>query len=110
MKSSTAKKVLEIASRQGALRPRDLDAHGIPRKYLNLLYHAGLLNRIGRGMYTSPQANVSPHVGLMQAAKWVPFSAAMLAFRISLLNSLLSARSGFLPGVVCWTQGLPYFV
>jgi predicted transcriptional regulator of viral defense system len=78
MKSATAKKVLEIASKQGVLRPRDLDSHGIPRKYLNLLHHAGLLNRIGRGMYMSPQANVSPHVGLMQAAKWVPHGVICL--------------------------------
>lgn len=78
MKSATATKVLEIASRQGILRPRDLDSHGIQRKYLNLLHHAGLLDRVGRGMYTSPQVNVSPHVGLMQATKWVPHGVICL--------------------------------
>jgi predicted transcriptional regulator of viral defense system len=78
MHSETAKRVLEIAAHSGVLRPRDLDAHGIPRKHLNLLYHAGLLNRVGRGLYASPEADLSVHAGIVQAAKQVPHGIVCL--------------------------------
>ena len=43
MKSATVEKILRIAKEAGVLRPRDLDIHGIPRKYLSVLCHQGLL-------------------------------------------------------------------
>ena len=46
MESKLAKKTLELAAKIAAIRPRDLDAYGIPRKYLNLLYHKGMLQKI----------------------------------------------------------------
>ena len=70
--------MLEIAADSGVLRPRELDAYGIPRKYLNLLYHRGLLNRVGRGLYASPKAELSANAGLAQAAKWVPHGIVCL--------------------------------
>lgn len=43
MKSATVKRVLKIADEAGVLRPRDLDNHGIPRRYLSMLCRQGLL-------------------------------------------------------------------
>ena len=47
----------ELAEQSAVLRPRDLDEHGISRKYLGQLCQAGLLRRIGRGLYVLPEPN-----------------------------------------------------
>ncbi len=54
------------------LRPRDLQAHSIPREYLRRLSDKGLLEKVGRGLYTLPGANVSEMHSLAEAAKRVP--------------------------------------
>ena len=72
MASETERRVLALAASTGAIRPRDLDQYGIARKYLNLLFHKGFLDRIDRGLYASRDADVSANVGLAQAAKRVP--------------------------------------
>lgn len=71
MKPATANKVLEIARGAGVLRPRDLDAHGIPRKYLNLLFHQGLLHRVGRGLYVLVNAEPTENRTLAEVCKRV---------------------------------------
>lgn len=60
------------------VRPRDLDAHGIPRIYLTRLVRRGLLERVGRGLYTLPDAEVSEHHSLAGAAKQVPHGVVCL--------------------------------
>ena len=72
MASETERRVLDIARSAGAVRPRDLDRYGIARKYLNLLFHKGLLDRVDRGLYACRNADVSANAGLAQAAKRVP--------------------------------------
>jgi len=52
--SSQAEKALALAKKQGILRPRDLEHHGIAKRYAHLLFRAGLLRRVGRGLYTHP--------------------------------------------------------
>lgn len=69
---TTASKVLYLVSQAGVLRPRDLDAHGIPRIYLSRLLAAGKLRRIGRGLYVLPNSDVSEHHSLAEASKRVP--------------------------------------
>ena len=44
---SRKERVIELTRRAGVLRPRDLDAEGIPREYLLRLLGEGLLDRIG---------------------------------------------------------------
>ena len=46
-------RVLQLARKAGVLRPRDLDAEGIPRVYLQRLLSEGLLVRPGRGIYVA---------------------------------------------------------
>jgi len=65
-------KILDLARNAGVLRPRDLDAHGIPRTYLSRLLSAGKLQRIGRGLYRLPGNNVSEHRSLVEACRRVP--------------------------------------
>lgn len=65
-------RILEIVERAGVLRPRDLNAHGIPRETLRRLHARGRLHRIGRGLYVLPEADVTEHHTLAQACKRVP--------------------------------------
>ncbi|MGA8764404.1 MAG: type IV toxin-antitoxin system AbiEi family antitoxin domain-containing protein [Candidatus Sulfotelmatobacter sp.] len=41
------------------VRPRDIEAIGLPREYLVRLHRQGKLNRFGRGIYTLPDAKVT---------------------------------------------------
>jgi predicted transcriptional regulator of viral defense system len=70
--------ILEIVAEAGVLRPRDLDAHGIPRIYLSRLCERGLLDRVGRGLYVVPDADVSEHHTLAEAGKRVPHGVVCL--------------------------------
>lgn len=72
MGRTLTERVLEIVRQAGVLRPRDLDTHGIPRTYLSKMYARGLLQRIGRGLYTLPNADVTEHRTLAEASKRVP--------------------------------------
>lgn len=72
MRSAVAEKVVNIARKTGVLRPRDLEAHGIARKYLTLLCKEGVLKRVGRGLYICADAEISVDIGLAQVAKQVP--------------------------------------
>ena len=65
-------KVLDLVRNAGVLRPRDLDAYGIPRTYLSRLLAAGKLHRVSRGLYVLPGINVSEHRSLAEACKRVP--------------------------------------
>jgi predicted transcriptional regulator of viral defense system len=71
-------RILEIVEQAGVLRPRDLDAHGIPRIYLSRLRERGLLERVGRGLYVLPNADVSEHHTLAEACKRVPHGVVCL--------------------------------
>ena len=72
MAQTQAGRVLQLARKLGVLRPRDLAQHGIAREYLTRLTHAGLLERIGRGLYVLPDAELTEHHSLAEAAKRVP--------------------------------------
>jgi predicted transcriptional regulator of viral defense system len=61
-----------MARKRGLLRPRDLDAHEIPREYLTRLVQRGQLERVARGLYRLPDGEFSEHHTLAQVAKRVP--------------------------------------
>ena len=71
-------RILEIVEQAGVLRPRDLDAYDIPRIYLSRLCERGLLQRVGRGLYILPNADVSEHHTLAEACKRVPHGVVCL--------------------------------
>jgi predicted transcriptional regulator of viral defense system len=70
--STQAQQVLALARDRGVLRPRDLQPLGIPRSVLGRLVEDGLLERVGRGLYRSPQAELGPHHTLVEVAAQVP--------------------------------------
>jgi predicted transcriptional regulator of viral defense system len=63
---------LELLREQGMLRPRDLARHEIPPDYLDRLYRLGLAERLARGLYAWPDAEVSEHHNLAEAVRLVP--------------------------------------
>ena len=63
---------LELLREQGTLRPRDLARHDIPPDYLDRLYRSGRVDRVARGLYAWPDAEVSEHHGLAEAARLIP--------------------------------------
>jgi len=65
-------RVLGLVQKAGVLRPRDLQAYGIPREVLGRLCARGLLYRAGRGLYMRPDADVTESHSLAEAAKAVP--------------------------------------
>lgn len=67
-----SQRVLDLAGRKGLLRTSDLDAIEAPRVVLTRLTAAGLLERVGRGLYRLPQAQVSEHESLVTIASKVP--------------------------------------
>jgi predicted transcriptional regulator of viral defense system len=76
--TSPKQRVLELARRVGVLRPRDLDAEGIPREYLRRLVGEGLLDRPGRGIYVAADLELTPDHSLAEACKRVPHGVACL--------------------------------
>jgi predicted transcriptional regulator of viral defense system len=72
---NTAKPIertMQHVHRKGIVRPRDLEALGIPREYLLRLDRQGKLSRTGRGIYTLPDAAVTERHCYAVVAKRVP--------------------------------------
>lgn len=78
MESGLEKLTLKLVAKLGVIRPRDLDAHGIPRKYLNLLYHKSLVRKSGRGLYVAMDAKPTEHRSLVEVCKRVPHGVVCL--------------------------------
>lgn len=71
-------RTLDLMRGRGALRPRDLDPHGIPRHYLHLLHADGAVERVGRGLYVPAGADLSEHHTLAEASARVPHGVVCL--------------------------------
>ncbi|MDR2259909.1 MAG: type IV toxin-antitoxin system AbiEi family antitoxin domain-containing protein [Azoarcus sp.] len=67
-----AQRVLDLARQKWLLRASDLDAIEAPRVVLTRLTAAGLLDRVGRGLYRLPNYPASEHEGLAVVAAKAP--------------------------------------
>ncbi len=70
--------IMQYVGQHGIVRPRDIEAIGLPREYLVRLHRQGKLNRLGRGIYTLPDANVTERHSYAQVAKRFPESVICL--------------------------------
>ena len=70
--------MLTLARKAGVLRPRDLEAHGIPRVVLTRLHQKKRLKRVARGLYVLPEADISEHHTLAEACKRIPHGVVCL--------------------------------
>lgn len=71
MKKDYVSQIITIASTQRILRPRDLEKHGIPRKYIYAATEKGYLEKRGRGIYVLPDSDVLSD-SLVEASIKVP--------------------------------------
>jgi predicted transcriptional regulator of viral defense system len=71
-------KVLDLARERGVLRPRDLVRAELPADYLWRLYRKKKLERVGRGIYAFPGADLTEHHTLAEAALRVPHGVVCL--------------------------------
>ena len=65
-------RAMQYVRRKGIVRPRDVEALGIPREYLLRLYRQGKLSRTGRGIYSLPDAAFTERHSYAEVAKRVP--------------------------------------
>jgi predicted transcriptional regulator of viral defense system len=65
-------RIMQYIDEHGMVRPRDIEAIGLPREYLVRLHRQGKLNRPGRGIYTLPDANVTERHSYAEVAKRFP--------------------------------------
>lgn len=84
MADGSADRVLELVRKAGVLRPRDLQARGIPREYLIRLHRRGLLERPSRGLYILADADVGESHSLAEACKRVPHGVVCLLSALQL--------------------------
>lgn len=72
MIQTTEDRVLDLARERGVLRPRDLTRQHLPSDYLWRLHRKKKLERVGRGLYALPGADLTEHHTLAEAALRVP--------------------------------------
>jgi len=65
-------KIMQYVGQHGIVRPRDIEAIGLPREYLVRLHQQGKLDRPGRGIYTLTDAAVTERHSYAEVAKRVP--------------------------------------
>lgn len=72
MTATKLQKTIRLVKKRGTIRPRDLVALDIPADYLDRLRRRGLVERVSRGVYASPDAEVTEHHSLAEVARAVP--------------------------------------
>ncbi len=78
MQQSPESRITTLAQRLGVVRPRDVEAAGIPREYLLRLMRRGVLERSGRGLYRLADAPVTEHHSLAEVGKRLPHATVCL--------------------------------
>jgi len=108
--SERSDKVLGLVREAGMLRPRDLDSYGIPRAYLSRLLEAGRLEKVARGIYVLPSANVTEHRTLAEASKKIPKGVICLltALRFHELTTQAPSRIWIAIGEKAWRPRMEY--
>jgi predicted transcriptional regulator of viral defense system len=71
-------RIILYIGEHGIVRPRDIEAVGLPREYLLRLHRQGKLNRPTRGIYTLPDADVTERHSFAEVTKRVPQATVCL--------------------------------
>ena len=80
--------IITIASKRGTVCTGDLASYGIPREYLSRMMKKGLLQRMARGVYCLPDADITEHHDLVLVSSQVPHGV------ITLLSALAFHQVG----------------
>lgn len=65
-------RALRLLRAAGIVRPRDLEGRGVSRASIRRLCEQGLIERVGRGLYTLPGAVLTEKHSLAEASRRVP--------------------------------------
>ena len=102
MRISPTDKLIQLAAKRQIIRTKDASELGVPRNYLGRLVRKGILEKVRRGLYTSPKFSGNEHLTLIEAAYQLPKGIVCLlsavcrppsAFTISLRS--LPMKSGW---------------
>lgn len=84
MKSkSQTSQILKIAKNKKLFQAGEIEAAGLSRSSLYNLVNAGEIARIGRGLYSLPNADLTEHRTLLETSKRVPNAVACLLSALS---------------------------
>jgi predicted transcriptional regulator of viral defense system len=118
---SVMAKAHKLVQQRSVIRSKDFDADGIPRSYLRRLVLAGKLERVAKGIYSSPSVDATEHRTLVEVARKAPHAIICLlsALRfhnlttqspfevwIALRRGAWRPKSGYPPLRVAWLSGL----
>jgi predicted transcriptional regulator of viral defense system len=81
---SQSDQILELAHRQRLLRAVDVRAHGWSPQLLIRLHQMGQLQRVARGLYRLPDAEINEHQTLMEVCQRVPKGVVCLLSALQL--------------------------
>ncbi len=71
-RNKTYETVLQMAREQGILRIGEVREEGIHPEYVRRLHHTGKLRKVGRGLYSLPDNEITEHHFYAIAARIVP--------------------------------------
>lgn len=71
-------RVARVAKQRGLLRPRDVADAGVTRADLARLARLGLIQKLGRGLYSMASVELTEHHSLAEAAKRLPAGVVCL--------------------------------
>jgi predicted transcriptional regulator of viral defense system len=75
--------IIEKIKENGFLRSKDIVSLGISREYIRKLLDKGLIVKVRRGLYSSPEAEISSDHSLAEAAKIIPHGIVCLLSALS---------------------------
>jgi predicted transcriptional regulator of viral defense system len=81
-KEADRRRLRDVLSTHGALRSGELERQGFSRQDVSTAVKQGIIERIGRGLYTLPNAELSEHQSLIEVVK------SSATARICLLSAL----------------------
>jgi predicted transcriptional regulator of viral defense system len=73
-----AARALRLLKQNGIARSRDLEGAGVSRTAIRRLLERGLIERVSRGLYRSPDAPRTEQSDLAEAARLVPYGVICL--------------------------------
>jgi len=86
MPKSKADKLRSLAAKRQVITAADAAQLGVPRTYLPRLARRGPLEKIARGLYTSPGFSPSEHASLVEASYQVPRGVLCLLSALRFYN------------------------
>ncbi len=78
MYSKKTEHIVQALRKKGVVRTRELEAMGISREYLRKLHEQGLVQRLGRGLYSLSEVEPTEHRTMAEASKRVPHGVVCL--------------------------------